>query len=131
MSKKQQGKRYNQSKLRWHNVPLWLMEPVVEVGHFGEQKYDSYNFLKGLSVTDTLDSLKRHLSQLENPNVSDNDHESGLNHLAHVAWNAIVALHFIKTRPDLDDRYKGYEKQNSERKVSKSTKRSKRNSKRD
>ena len=100
------GKRYNKGKLRWRNVPLFLFEPVVEVGQFGEQKYDTFNFLKGLPMNDTLDSLKRHLSKFENPNESDMDEETKLNHLAHVAWNAIVALHMYNTRPDLDDRYK-------------------------
>jgi len=42
----------------------------------------------------------------ESPYHSDVDEESGAHHLAAVAWNALIALHNIKTRPDLDDRYK-------------------------
>lgn len=99
------GLRYNSDKLRWRNFPMFLMVPLIEVGQFGETKYDTYNFLKGLPVSDSLDSLKRHLMAAEDPNQSDID-ESGCHHLAHVAWNALVALHNIKQRPDLDDRYK-------------------------
>lgn len=105
------GFRDNKSKLRWRNFPTHLMEPLVEVGSHAELregnphgKYPTYNFLKGLSVSDTLDSLKRHLMKLDNPYVSDVDEETQCHHLAHIAWNALVALHFIKTRPDLDDR---------------------------
>lgn len=108
-----EGTRYNQGKLRWRNFPLFLFEEVVAVGSKAEKhkdnpdgKYDTFNFLKGLKMNDTLDSLKRHLMKFESPYESDFDEESKLNHLAHVAWNALVALHFYKTRPDLDDRYK-------------------------
>lgn len=100
------GKRYNSGKLRYRNMPLWLIKPVVEVGHYGETKYDAFNFLKGLSVAGCMDSLYRHLEQVDDPNCPEHDEESKVHHLAHVAWNALVALHFIETRPDLDDRYR-------------------------
>jgi len=54
-----------------------------------------------------MDCLKRHLDAVDDPNQSDIDPEDGKHHLAKVAWNALVALHYIETRPDLDDRYKG------------------------
>jgi Domain of unknown function (DUF5664) len=100
------GLRDNKEKTRWRNVPLFLFEPVIKVGQFGEKKYATYNYLKGLGLNDTLDALKRHLMKFESPYESDNDEESLQNHLAHVAWNAIVALHMLNTRPELDDRYK-------------------------
>jgi len=100
------GRRDNKEKTRWRNVPLFLFEDVIKVGQFGEKKYDTFNYMKGLSINDTLDALKRHLVKFESPYEADNDNESLQNHLAHVAWNAIVALHMLKTRPDLDDRYK-------------------------
>jgi Domain of unknown function (DUF5664) len=100
------GERKNNGKTRWRNVPLFLFEDVIKVGEFGESKYATYNYLKGLGLNDTLDALKRHLMKFESPYESDMDDESLQNHLAHVAWNAIVALHMYKTRSDLDDRYK-------------------------
>lgn len=108
------GNRYNTNKLRWRNFPLFLMRPLAEVGAVAEKrpgnpkgKYETFNFLKGLSVLDNMDSLHRHLDKFIDPDQSDIDEESGCHHLAHVAWNALVTLYFIKTRPDLDDRYKG------------------------
>lgn len=100
------GKRFNKGKLRWRNFPLFLVEPLMEVGHHGESKYSTFNYLNGMSMSDSLDSLKRHLMKFESPYESDFDEESKLNHLSHLAWNALVALHMYKTRPDLDDRFK-------------------------
>lgn len=99
------GLRYNSNKLRWRNFPMFLMEPLIEVAQYGESKYDTFNFLKGQTVLDSLDSLKRHLTSFENPYEPDEDKESKVNHLAHVAWNALVAVHMMKTRPDMDDRH--------------------------
>lgn len=109
-----QGTRYNKGKLRWRNVPMWLFKPVVEVGQFGEEKYYTFNFLKCFPVNDTLDSLKRHLEQFENPYVSDLDSESLKNHMAHVAWNALVILHTLDKHPELDDRYSVENKKETE-----------------
>lgn len=99
------GARFNEGKLRWRNFPLFLIKPLMEVAQFGESKYDTYNFLKGGSQNQYLDCIKRHLEQFESPFEPDNDPESGVNHLAHVAWNALVAAYMLKYRPELDDRY--------------------------
>lgn len=104
--KKKLAKRFNKGKLRWRNFPLFLLKPLIEVAQFGETKYDTYNFMSGFPVDSILDSLKRHLEQSENPFESDIDKESSCHHLAHVAWNALVALYVIEYMPELDDRYK-------------------------
>lgn len=107
------GERKNANKLRWRNLPMFLIRPMVEVGakaekHEGnpEGKYETFNFLKGLRALDTIDSLKRHLDKFEDPTEPDIDEESKCHHLAHIAWNALVLLYMIKTRPELDDRWK-------------------------
>lgn len=101
------GNRFNNGKLRWRNFPLFIIRPLIEVGQKGEEKYGTYNFLKGQTVNNCLDSLMRHLDSFTDPDQSDNDPESGVSHLGHIAWNALVAAYMIKMRPDLDDRYKG------------------------
>jgi len=103
------GNRKNDGKLKWHTFPKFLLKPLIEVSHFGSLKYASFNFLKGLSVNDTLDSLDRHLEAVTDPMQGDIDAESKCYHLAHVAWNALVSLYMIRFRSDLDDRYKGGE----------------------
>ena len=103
--KKQQGIRYNKGKLRWRNIPMFLIRPLVEVGQMGEGKYGTFNFLKGFPVLDTLDSLHRHLDMLEDPTQSDYDEESRLHHAYHIAWNSLIIGYTLITRPDLDNRY--------------------------
>ncbi len=98
--------RYNQDKVRWQNVPLWLLEPVIKVGCYGEKKYDTFNFLKGFPVNELMDSIKRHLKSLESPFESDIDKESGESHAACVAWNAIALAYVLTYKPELDNRWK-------------------------
>lgn len=80
-------------KQRWDLLPLPLIEEIVKVYTFGAGKYeenswqnlpDGYRRYKA--------ALLRHLVATDKGEV--NDPESGLNHLAHVAWNAIAMLHF-------------------------------------
>jgi hypothetical protein len=46
------------------------------------------------------------LTAFESPYASDMDHESKENHMAHVAWNALMVLYALQHKPHLDDRYK-------------------------
>lgn len=103
---KEIGYRYNEGKLRWRNFPMFLMRGLIQVGQMGESKYNTYNFLKGLPVSDTLDSAMRHLDALIDPLQQDRDNESLINHGYHAAWNILVATWMIENRPDLDDRLK-------------------------
>lgn len=112
------GKRFNKGKLRWRNVPMFLLKPLIEVGQYGEIKYDTFNYLTGLPINDTMDSMKRHMEKFESPYELDIDEESQCHHLAHVAWNALAALYVIQHKPHLDDRYK-LKKSNIKKKVKK------------
>jgi hypothetical protein len=105
--------RYNSGKLKWHNFPMFLFRPVAKVGHFGADKYETYNFLKGAPITQYLDCMKRHLDAFEDTEQSDID-ESGENHLAHVAWNAMVAIWVLNHMPELDDRFRSPDKKTEE-----------------
>lgn len=78
-------------KLRWDLLPLNLIEMIVKVFHFGAKKYgenrwqdlpDAYNRYKG--------AMLRHLVAHEKGDILDP--ESGLPHLAHMAWNALAIL---------------------------------------
>lgn len=97
--------RKNDGKLEWHNFPLFLIRPMIGVAHFGGRKYETFNFLKGGNQNQYLDCIKRHLDAYEDPLQSDID-ESGESHLAHVAWNALVAIYMLEHFPELDDRFK-------------------------
>ncbi len=115
-------------KLRWRNIPLFFIKPLIQVGQMGEDKYGTFDFLtnENLTINDHLDSLKRHLEAFESPFESDNDHESGLNNMAHVAWRALAIIYVMTNKPHLDNRYKI---ENSKRKNKKSRNSSKKSSK--
>ena len=88
-----EGIKYDNGKLRWDLLPLHLIEKVVDIYTFGAQKYapntwqnlkDGYQRYKA--------AMLRHLVEHEKGYRIDN--ESGREHLAHVAWNAIALLHY-------------------------------------
>lgn len=98
-----QGKRFNEGKAKWSLVPQSALLPMVEVLEFGAQKYDAHNWMKGLSITEICESMKRHLDAfMEN---QDNDPESGLSHIGHIQCNAMFLSWMMKNRPDRDDRF--------------------------
>jgi hypothetical protein len=99
------AERKNNGKLKWHNFPLFLLEPLIEVAQFGGEKYETFNYLKGGNQNQYLDCIKRHLTAYESPYKTDEDDESHVSHLAHVAWNALVAIEMLKRFPELDDRF--------------------------
>lgn len=102
----EEAARYNKGKLRWHNFPMFLIRPMIEVADYGADKYATFNFIKGAPISQYMDCIKRHLDKFEDPTLPDNDPESGVNHLAHAAWNALVAVYMVQNRPELDDRWR-------------------------
>lgn len=81
-----------ENKLRWELLPLSLIEEIVKVYTFGASKYKEnswQNLPDGLRRYKA--ALLRHLVASDKGEV--NDPESGINHLAQVAWNAIAMLH--------------------------------------
>ena len=83
--------KYN--KLRWNLLPLDLIEEIVKVYHFGAQKYAPNTWQNLENGYDRYKAaLFRHLVAFEKGET--HDPESGLNHLSHVAWNALAILHF-------------------------------------
>lgn len=80
-------------KLRWELLPLWLIEKLVEVFHFGASKYGP-NTWQGLEDGENRyrAALLRHLTAHEKGELRDP--ESGLLHAQHLAWNALAILYF-------------------------------------
>ncbi len=105
MSKTEQGAmRFNEGK-----VPLSMvleakhaMQGCGAVLQFGAKKYARGNWHKGLSHTQVVDSLLRHLSSYLAG--EDTDPESGLPHVDHILTNAIFLSEGTRTHPELDDR---------------------------
>ena len=104
--KEERGTRYNGGKLRWHLLPWDAIRALVDIYEIGASKYAPRNWEKGLSYSETFDSLQRHL--LRWYTGEDLDPETGRLHMAHATWNAVALLTFVvRNRTDLDDRPKG------------------------
>lgn len=84
---KAHGLRYNDGKLKWSYVHFGALEPMVRVLMFGAQKYEPFNWQKGLKKDEILESMQRHLAKLMDG--EQNDPESGLNHIGHIMCNAM------------------------------------------
>ncbi len=103
---KEEAKRYNEGKNRMDLVPPILTEEVGKVMTFGAQKYDPYNWAKGMKWSKCIASLKRHLTAFERG--EDFDPETGIYHLAHIGCNITFLLDYYKNHPELDDRQHHY-----------------------
>ena len=84
--------KLNHGKPKWTILDFKSLEEVVRVFEMGAEKYgvDAYK-QEDLPKEDLLDSMQRHLVELIDE--QDHDLESGLNHAAHIAANALMYLH--------------------------------------
>lgn len=95
--------RFSKGKLPFRLVPWDAFVEVVKVYRMGCGKYAPRNWENGLSFDETFDSLQRHAVAWYLG--EDYDEESGLHHMAHVAWNALALVAFtFRGRTELDDR---------------------------
>tara|TARA_R110000851_G_scaffold153833_2_gene295855 strand:- start:610 stop:945 length:336 start_codon:yes stop_codon:yes gene_type:complete len=96
------GNRYNVGKAKFSLIPPLGLKEIANVATMGAEKYDDWNWLKGLPVTTYLDSMQRHIHAFSIGQT--NDEESGYPHMAHAAWNAMAIIDTMAVHPKLDDR---------------------------
>lgn len=98
------GKKFDQGKPRMELLPPLALEEIAKVLTFGAQKYDPWNWAKGISYSRLLGAALRHL--LAWGRGENTDPESGLSHLAHAGCCVLFLLHMEKLKPEMDDRFK-------------------------
>lgn len=131
-NKKTEGRRYNKGKNRMNLFPAWAYDKICEVYTKGADKYtlkdekgniiDSgdNNWMGGMDWSKIMGCIERHYNAFKqgkdydfNPDCKGcqegncNNH-TGLDHLAHIAWNVIALLEYRRIYPQGDDRVKGY-----------------------
>jgi hypothetical protein len=93
-----------------HKVPLWLVPPEASkqaalVHAHGAKKYGAFNWRATRVCASTyISALQRHFDSWRDG--EDNDPESGLSHLAHVAANVNILLDAAACSVLEDDRHK-------------------------
>lgn len=109
----ERGQRFNlgKPKLSYVSTAPAALAGLAKVFQFGAEVkgYGKHNWKKGMLITELVDSLDRH--KLELINGQNVDEESGLPHVDHLLWNALVLSEMFHTRPDMDDRFKSENKE--------------------
>lgn len=98
------GLKYDTEK-----IPLDLLDPLALEGvgrvlEFGRKKYAAHNWRGGISYSRLLGAALRHTFAILRG--EDTDPESGLPHVDHLGCCWMFLSNMMKTRPDLDDRWK-------------------------
>lgn len=98
------GRKNDKGKAPIHHVWSGFTQAVALVMGKGADKYEAYNWRKGLAWSRVWDAANRHLQAFWEG--EDNDPETGYSHLAHAGANIMMLIWHVAHRPDLDDRYK-------------------------
>jgi hypothetical protein len=96
------GLRYDKGKPRWDLLPADALEELVLVYTRGAEKYAERNWEKGMSWSRCFRSMLSHTWKWWGGEQFDD--ETGLHHLAHVAWNALALVAYEKRKVGTDDR---------------------------
>lgn len=89
--------------------PMELLDTEALLGlarvlDFGRNKYAAHNWRGGISYSRLLGAALRHTFAILRG--ENDDPESGLPHVDHLGCCWMFLSNMMKTRPDLDDRYK-------------------------
>jgi hypothetical protein len=103
MSTDNGGKRYDRGKSRMSLIPFVALRALGDVYAYGERKYASWNWARGMDWSRVSDAMLRHYERWQMG--EDRDVESGLKHTAHMAWNAITLLTYDLLNIGNDDRW--------------------------
>lgn len=88
------AKREKLHALPYDLIPFQeIVAAYARPAEFGSQKYEPWNWSKGLSRVQLLGSLLRHtFAYLRG---EDRDSDSGLLHTDHILWNAVALCHNV------------------------------------
>ena len=98
------GMKYDQDKLPYHLIDRSMLDTLASVLAYGAQKYAAENWRGGIEYSRLLGAAMRHLHAIND--CEDFDEESGLPHVGHAMCCLMFLNWMMKTRPDLDDRWK-------------------------
>ena len=96
------GLRFNNGKARFDLIDADASHGLARVLTFGATKYSPNNWRNGLSFTETIGSLERHVAAIKRGELIDP--ESGEQHIDHVQCNAMFLSFFMK-HPEIYEKY--------------------------
>lgn len=98
------GKKYDTDKAPINLIDPDYIEGLARVLGFGAKKYAAHNWRGGIEYGRLIAAAYRHLGAINKG--EDIDPESGEPHVFHLACCNMFLAAMMKSRPDLDDRYK-------------------------
>lgn len=99
------AKHFDEGKAGIHYVlAMPGIDQVARVGDFGAKKYGQWNYRNGMPWMKLLGSCARHLTAFIAG--QNNDPESGISHLAHLIYDALMLLGYVIEEKGVDDRYR-------------------------
>lgn len=98
------GTKNDGEKPRMDLLDPLALEGLAAVLTFGAKKYAAHNWRKGIANTRLIAAMLRHLFAIMRG--EDIDPESGLPHIDHVGCCWMFLSNNMKTRPEMDDRWK-------------------------
>ena len=98
------GLKYDGEKPRMDLLDSGYLEDVAKVLTFGAKKYSDHNWREGINYSRLIAASYRHLGAINRG--EDTDPESGLPHTAHLGCCVQFLNWMMKTKPELDDRWK-------------------------
>ena len=103
-SKEEPCPKFDADKVRWDLIPLDALEKLAEAYKFGAAKYFEESWRNGLGWKRIYRAMIGHA--ISSMRGEDIDEDSGLIHLAQVAWNAFTLINFLLNDIGNDDRIK-------------------------
>jgi len=101
-----EGTKFDGDKIPLHLLPTPALEEIAKVLDFGQKKYDSWNWAKGMKWTRLIGACMRHLFAWARGESIDP--ETGLSHLAHLGCCVLFLLQYELSNLGEDDRYKSF-----------------------
>lgn len=98
------GTKHDQGKPPMALLDPEFLEGVARVLDFGAKKYAAHNWRNGLAYSRLISASYRHLGAINKG--EDVDPETGELHAYHLGCTIMFLASMMKTRPDLDDRWK-------------------------
>lgn len=96
-----EGVKFDGEKARWDLLPPSVLK-LIEVYSIGAQKYEPWNWAKGMAWSRVFAAMMRHSWAWWWG--ERNDPEDGQHHLASVAWCALALMHYENEVMGKDDR---------------------------
>lgn len=104
MSESNAGTKNDAGKSRISLIPREALWGMGDALGYGEKKYGTNNFRKGIAYSRLADAAIRHLTQFMDG--EDIDKESGNHHLFHCLASVAMLVYMFYNKKNMDDRYK-------------------------